>query len=165
MFMVGDSAGAQLVSQCLTILTNRKFAQLYSFDIPEDFRVKACALNCGVYYLGVNRFFKPSEKSMMRAYLPDDYLPYMEQLKVSKYVTKDFPPAFVMTAYNDFLKFMAKPFYRRLKRAGVECDYHCYGSREQKEIGHVFHVNCRSEVADICNDDECAFFRRFSDNE
>lgn len=84
---------------------------------------------------------------------------------VGKKVTKDFPPSFVMTSANDFLKIMAKPLYRKLKKKGVECEYHCYGKKEQKEIGHVFHLDCRSKLADICNDDECAFFARHSHRE
>ena len=160
MFMVGDSAGAQMAQQCLTILTNKTYAGLFSFDIPEDFRIRACCLNCGVYYLCVNKLLKPNDTFMTSAYLPDDYKIYLDQYPVSKYVTSDFPPAFIMTAHHDFIRFMARPFYNKLKKTGVECEYHIYGSKQRKDIGHVFHVNCRLEEAVICNDDECAFFRK-----
>jgi acetyl esterase/lipase len=159
-FMVGDSAGAQLAQQCLTILTNGKFAKLFDLDIPEDFRVRACALNCGAYYMPISRFFRPSDRFLLRDYLPEDHRPYVVQFKVARNMTEDFPPAFVMTAENDFLKFMAEPLCRRLRKLGVECEYRIYGSKERKDIGHVFHVNCRLEEAKICNDDECAFFRK-----
>ena len=97
--------------------------------------------------------------TMMAAYFPDDYLPILPQLKVKKYVTKDFPPAFVMSAQNDYLKMMAKPMWRILQKKGVESELRIYGTKEQKEVGHVFHVNCKLPIAAECNDDECAFFR------
>ncbi|MBR4421974.1 MAG: hypothetical protein IKS69_05525 [Erysipelotrichaceae bacterium] len=75
-------------------------------------------------------------------------------------MTKDFPPSFVMTAYHDFLKVMAYPMHQKLKRLGVESEYHIYGSKDREDIGHVFHVDCKSEEADRCNEDECAFFKK-----
>ncbi len=160
LFMVGDSAGGQLAHQCLTILSNPKYRKLFDFEVPEDFKVKACCLNCAVYTLGVGRLMKPREDTMMKDYLPENYEVYMKQYAVLGNMTKDFPPAFVMTAHNDFLKFMAYPFYLKLKVLGIESEYHIYGSRQQKDIGHVFHLDCRSKEADRCNDEECAFFRR-----
>ena len=160
LFMVGDSAGAQLVHQCLTILTNPKYRNLFAFPVPDDFKVQACALNCGAYSLGVGRFIKPGKSSMIWDYLPEDYKPYLKQFKVGRYMTKDFPPSFVMTAYHDFLKVMAYPMHQKLKRLGVESEYHIYGSKDREDIGHVFHVDCKSEEADRCNEDECAFFKK-----
>ena len=160
LYMVGDSAGGQLAHQCLTILTNKEFRKLFDLDVPDDFKVKACGLNCGVYSLFVNRFMKPSDSFMTTDYLPEDYHPYLKQLAVVKNMTKDFPPSFIMTAHHDFLKFMAFPLYLKLKLLGAESEYHIYGSRKRKDIGHVFHLDCRSDEADRCNDEECDFFRR-----
>ena len=161
-FMLGDSAGGQLCHQVLTILTNPKYASLFSFDIPENFKVNACALNCGCYFMPFSRLLSPKRCGVIfRAYIPEDYVPLLKQLKAEKFATKDFPPAFVMSAANDYLKFMAKPMYRLLRRRGVETELHIYGSKDQKEIGHVFHVNCKLPLADKCNDDQCAFFRRY----
>lgn len=162
-FMVGDSAGGQLCHQLLTILTNPKYAAMFDFKLPEGFRVNACALNCGCYFIPASRLIPPKKMGgMLGSYLPENHVPVIPQLKVAKYATKDFPPAFVMTAQNDYLKFMAAPLYRKLKRKGVETELHIYGTKEQKEIGHVFHVNCKLELAAKCNDDECAFFRRYT---
>lgn len=161
-FMLGDSAGGQLCHQVLTILTNPKYAALFDFDIPENFKVNACALNCGCYFMPFSRLVSPKRCGVIfRAYIPEDYVPLLKQLKPQKYATKYFPPAFVMSAANDYLKFMAKPMYRLMRRKGVETELHIYGTKQEKEIGHVFHVNCKLPLAAKCNDDECAFFRRF----
>ena len=159
-FMLGDSAGGQLCHQLLTMLTNPEYAALFDFAPPAGFRVNACALNCGCYFLPFNRLISPKMcGASMRAYFPENHIPLLKQLKPQKYTNGDFPPAIVMSAANDFLLFMAKPMYRLLRRRGVEAQLHIYGTKAQKDIGHVFHVNCKLPLADKCNDDQCAFFR------
>ena len=160
LFMVGDSAGAQMTHQCCAIITNEKYASLFDFEVPEGLKINACALNCGIYVFGVSRLFKPNDMTMMADYLPQDYKPLLPQFKVIKNTTKDFPPAFVMTAQEDMLKLMAPPLYRHLQKVGVESEYHIYGEKGNKEVGHVFHVNVKLAEGQKCNDDECEFFRR-----
>ena len=65
-----------------------------------------------------------------------------------------------MTAKNDYLRFMAPPLlYAKLRARGVKSFLRIYGKKSQKEITYVFRLNCHSELADRCNDEECAFFR------
>lgn len=159
-FLLGDSAGGQLCQQVLMLLTNPKYAALFPFSAPEGFRVNACALNCGCYFFPFSRLLSPKRCGVIfEAYFPEDYVPLLEQLKVRKYVTRDFPPAIVMSAANDYLRMMAKPMYRILRRKGVEAKLQIYGTKAQKEVGHVFHVNCKLPIGVQCNDDQCAFFR------
>ena len=159
-FMVGDSAGGQLAFQVLTMLTNPEYAALFPFDVPMDFRVNACGLNCGCYFMPLSRIVTPKRMgAIFEAYFPEDYLPLVPSLKAEKHITSAFPPAFVMSATNDYLKMMAPPLHRKLKRKGVETLLRIYGTKEQKEMGHVFHLNCYLEAATRCNDEQCAFFR------
>ena len=160
-FTVGDSAGGQIEFQLLTMLTNPDYAAIFSFGPPEGFRVNACALNCGCYFFPpFNRFLSPRKASpMFEAYFPEDFLSIAGQIKAHKYVTDQFPPAFVMTSANDYLRMMAKPVHRLLKRKKVESVLHIFGTKAQKEIGHVFHLNCYYPLAAQCNDMECDFFR------
>ena len=64
-----------------------------------------------------------------------------------------------MTSRNDYLRMMAPPLHALLKFKGVESKLRIYGKKSEKEIGHVFHLNCRSQLAALCNDEQCAFFR------
>ena len=161
LFLVGDSAGGQICYQMAAMVSNPQYAALFDFKPPQGFTIKGCGLNCGCYFIPASRFLTPKRMGgMLQGYLPEDHIPILPQLKVGKYITKDFPPSFIMSAENDYLKFMAAPLYRLLKRRGVECEKHIYGTKDQKEIGHVFHVNCKLPLAAKCNDDQCAFFRR-----
>lgn len=160
LFVVGDSAGGQLASQYLTILTNPEFAKLFAFQTP-DVRVRAAALNCGVY--DTRNYIATGADEYLLEYVDKEKLSedMLEGLDTIKYMTSDFPPAFVMSAYYDFAVANAEPMYRHLQSLSVPCELKIYGSKEQEEIAHVFHVNIKLPEAEKCNDEECAFFRRF----
>jgi len=160
-FTVGDSAGAQIELQLLCMLTNPEYAALFHFAPPEGFRVRAAALNCGCYFIPLSRLVSPRLMGIIfKAYFPEDYIPLLRQIKAHKYVTSAFPPSVVMSASHDYLKFMAAPMYRILKRRGVEARLDLYGEKGQEEYCHVFHVNCYLEGAARCNDEQCEFFRK-----
>ncbi len=152
MFFVGDSAGAQLLSQYAAAVTNPAYAKILRLEIPP-MRMRAIALNCGTYELS-------DSDSFLRSYLTKKVSDYGEELQVLDHINADFPPAFVMSATGDFLYEMAAPMSALLTERGVENELHLYGDETNKP-GHVFHVDVRSEEARICNDEECAFFRRF----
>ena len=159
-FVVGDSAGGQLAFQLLTMLTNPKYSALFPFDAPRNFRVNACGLNCGCYFMPISKWIPPKKAGkIFEAYFPEDYMPCVPSLKAEKYIKKAFPPAYVMTSRNDYLRLMAPPLHILLKIKGVESVLRIYGKKEEKEIGHVFHLNCHFPLADQCNDEEAAFFR------
>jgi len=159
-FTVGDSAGGQLNFQLLTLVSNPSFAVLFPFKAPEGFKVRACGLNCGCYFIPLSKFVTPQRMgALFEALMPEDYMTYVPQLKAHKYLTKDFPAAFVMTFQHDYLKMMAAPAHRKLKKAGAESILRIYGDRKDKQFGHVFHLRIRHPLAKEVNDAQCAFFR------
>ncbi|MBQ2934772.1 MAG: alpha/beta hydrolase fold domain-containing protein [Lachnospiraceae bacterium] len=164
-FVVGDSAGAQLTSQYLTIMTNPEYAKLFTFKTP-DITVRACGLNCGLYDArkcaerGLDEcFIEYIGRKVTKLVYADEQL--LDSLDVLKHMTKEFPPAYVMSAHNDFLLPDAEPMYQHLQSLGVDTELKIYGSKEQEEIAHVFHVNCKLEEAVACNDAECNFFKKY----
>jgi len=162
-FVAGDSAGAQLNSQYAAIYSNPEYAKLFDFKVPEEVKIRAIALNCGLYSLETDN----SGGGILNANkLQQDYLgknlseTKLRQLDVLGNITKDYPPSFVMTAEYDFLKGNAKPMADFLASKGVEAEYKLYGTAEQHYMFHVFHVNMNLEEARICNQDEAAFFKK-----
>ena len=75
-------------------------------------------------------------------------------------MTEKFPPAFIMTAEEDFLRNQAPLMYEKLKSMHILCEFHDYRSGKSEKLGHVFHLNIRSEDAHKCNDEECRFFKQ-----
>ncbi len=160
LFLVGDSAGGQLAFQLLTILTNEKYSAMFSFAPPAEIRFRACGLNCGCYFMPIFKNVPLSKVGkMFEAYFPEDYVPCIPSLKTHKYITKAFPPAFITTSPNDYLRMMAPPLHILLRLKGVKSVLRIYGEKSREDIGHVFHLNCHLEEADRCNDEQCEFFR------
>lgn len=161
--VTGDSAGAQLASQYLTLLTSSAYRKLFSMQVPYDrITVKAVALNCGCYDMTQRTGGEADEPFL--AYidkaLSEDREMTLERINVIKYINGDFPPTYVMTSEYDFLKKYAQPMYELLKEKGIICEYKLYGNAGDEHMGHVFHLDQRLGEAKICNDDECGFFDR-----
>ncbi|MDD6102449.1 MAG: alpha/beta hydrolase [Clostridiales bacterium] len=162
LILVGDSAGGQLVSHYAAIVTNKEFAKLFDFSVP-DITIKALGLNCGAY----------DSKNMILSTDDDAFNEYVgtitnpavsdivEKIDTIGHMTSAFPPSFVMSTVVDFLLPEAEPMYEKLKSLGVPAKLEIYGSSDRPDIGHVFHVNSRMPEARECNDDECEFFRKF----
>lgn len=157
MFIVGDSAGAQLTSHYAAIYSNPEFEALFPFEVPKECKVKAVALNCGLYSVTDDVVCKSPMKKDYLGKLPNED----PRLQVLDNITSEFPPSYVMTSTFDFLKDAAKPMYELLLSKGVEAEYHLYGTEETEYMGHVFHCNMNLEEAHICNADECRFFKQF----
>lgn len=159
-FAVGDSAGAQMLGLYACILTDPDYAARYPFRAPEGMKLRAVALNCGVYRVAPGGW-RDAGTSLMRDVLPGAGTPEeLDTVSVLQHLTPAFPPSFVMTGSGDFLADQAPLLVERLKELGVETEYRYYGD-EHRKLGHVFHCNQRIPEAVQCNDDECAFFRRF----
>ena len=127
-FAVGDSAGGHILSLFCILCSNPEYAAKYQFKVPEGFIPKAVALNCGVYDMSPVNF-----------------------------ITAKFPPCYVMTSNQDFLKEQAPLLLEKLDAAGVCYKYKLYGD-EEHPLYHVFHLDMRNEIGKQCNDEECAFF-------
>ena len=76
-------------------------------------------------------------------------------------ITEKYPPAFITTGTEDFLRNLAHPMYEFLCSKGVAAECKCYGQEGDKNVCHVFHVNILLPEAIRCNDDAAAFFRKY----
>ena len=121
------------------------------------FRIRALGLNCGMYDMA-KRGAEP-RKGIQLDYLGKKIPAEDPRLKVLEAIGSNYPPAYITTACHDFLREEAEPMYRFLVEKGIRTEWKCYGSEEDKSIGHVFHVNILLPDAITCNDDSAAFFR------
>ena len=156
--LVGDSAGAQLASQYAAMLTNPDYMALFGLKRPIDrISIKAVGLNCGLY--DMKTIAAGERKGLHLDYLGKTLSSDDPRLAALENITSAFPPAHITTAYHDVLRECAQPMCDFLQSKGVEAVCKCYGTEEDKTIGHVFHVNIILKEAIRCNDEQCAFFR------
>ena len=159
-FMVGDSAGGQMVSQYAAILTNPRYMELFDLKpLPPGMQLRAVGLNCGVY--DGKAMACEERKGINLDYLGKKLTADDPRVDVLGAITEEFPPAHITTACHDFLRPLAQPMYDFLTAKGIPCKLETYGSEEDEAIGHVFHVNILKPEAIRCNDDQCEFFRQF----
>ena len=157
LFLVGDSAGAQLSSQYAAIQANPEYANLFPLH-PAAVTIRALGLNCGMYDQAANA--AGERKGIHKDYLGK--LPSTDpRFRVLESIGSNYPPAYLTTSCHDFLRPCAEPMYRFLRKKGVETAWKCYGTEENEAVGHVFHVNIILPEARQCNDDTAAFFRRY----
>ena len=158
LFLVGDSAGAQLASQYAAMWANPVYAALFQLKLPKV-RIRALGLNCGLYDM-VARASEP-RKGLHLDYFGRDLSPDDPRFRVLESIGSNYPPAFITTGTCDFLRQNAEPMCRFLTEKGVDARWRCYGREGDKKVCHVFHVNIPLPEAQQCNDDEAAFFREF----
>lgn len=159
-FMVGDSAGAHMAALFCCATTNSEYADIINFHPQKEHTPKAVALNCGVYDIE-QRIEHDQDNLFAPDLLGENWKENFDRLtNTGRYVTKDFPPTFIMSSSHDFLKYQLPKMKDILSKAGVEVFDKIYGDENTPELTHVFHCNIRLPMAKVCNDEECDFFKR-----
>lgn len=153
-FLVGDSAGAQIAFQYGAMYSNKEYEDIMEIKVPK-FTLKALGLCCGTYDLK-KRALGAAGKGVMRDYLGKDILKYGEKLDVLNYITEDYPPTYLFSATGDYLMAECKPMAELLKSKGVKCEYKIYGN---EQTYHVFHVDMRNEFSGEANGEQLEFFK------
>ena len=156
LFLVGDSAGAQIASQYAAIVTNPDYGMLFNFTVP-NVTLRGIGLNCGMYDGAALAGGKRS--GVAKDYLGVQLPASDPRLQVLFHIDGRYPPAHITTAHHDFLKDHAEPMERLLRQRGVKTQLTCYGRPQDSSIGHVFHLDLRKPEAKQCNDDQCDFFK------
>lgn len=165
-FMVGDSAGAHLLGLYMAVCTDRQYAAALHLEVISGFVPKAIALNCGAYR--PMEWSQPHSKQDegVTALLMNDLLPYggtdeeLKMIDVTEHLNADFPPIFIMTAFGDSTvgADQANLLTEASNRIGLKYIRKEYGDKEHP-LYHVFHVTMQEPMADVCNNDECEFFK------
>ena len=154
LFLVGDSAGAQITSQYAAIAMNPTYAAHFDFNVPQ-ISIRAVGLNCGMY--DAAGLAAGKRIPIINDYLGKGFPATDPRLQVLESITSNYPAAHITTACGDFLKDNAHPMAEFLRSMGIRAELKCYGL--DPSLGHVFHVNISLAEATLCNDDQCNFFR------
>lgn len=157
LFIVGDSAGAQLASQYGVIYSNPEYAKLFDISVP-NVKLRALGLNCGMYDLRTVVLHSNENDFKIKDYFTPEFRRFGMMLDPLMYLNEKFPPSHVLTAGNDFLKDHCKPMADFINSKGAYAEWKIYGD---ENYGHVFHVNVKKELAHIANDEQCDFFKRY----
>lgn len=160
--LMGDSSGAHIATQYATIWANPMYAELCGIKIPEKLVIKACVVNCGIY--DILHTDLGEIQGVVAAYLNGEPEKYKLEMDIIGHVTEKFPPTYVMTASQDFVRDYAKKFCECLLQNHVPYQYRLYGKEEEQQYEHVFHCDIKLPEATVCNDEECEFLKNIFAN-
>ncbi|MCQ2422273.1 MAG: alpha/beta hydrolase [Lachnospiraceae bacterium] len=156
-FLIGDSAGAQLACEYAIANSNAAYSEAIGLSDKPNVTILGVSLACGMYYVGER------EKLGETADMVTDYLGADNPLKETlysalDYITDAFPPAMVFSSKDDFLRESCEPLVALLKEKGVPAKGHIYGLDEDRMIYHVFHLDLNEPVGQKANRDQIEFF-------
>ncbi|GFZ27454.1 alpha/beta hydrolase [Lactobacillus corticis] len=155
-FLVGDSAGGQMVEQYVTILTNPEYRAKFGYELT-DLHFRAAAMNSAAFFVTDPGMIS----DLTEAYFTKEVVAEKwDMLETEKYITKDFLPCFLTTANEDFIHDQTFIFDGFLRAVGVPHVTKSYGDKDHPEP-HVFLINQRDELASQANDEEAAFFTKY----
>ncbi|GEK89388.1 Acetyl esterase/lipase [Alkalibacterium putridalgicola] len=166
-FIIGDSAGAQLAFQYSTMYTNPEYSKLFDFALSQTLDIQGSALNCGMYEIYKKMASLDEEGKnadlelviLLKDYLGKNWQQYEEQFTIKDFVTDKFPPTYLMTAQYDLLRDEALPMYEALIKRGVKVTYKKFGDPGEEQYGHIFQCNMNLEEAKEANKEQCHFFK------
>ena len=153
-FLVGDSAGAQIASQYGVICSNPDYEAIMEIKKPQ-ITLRGLGLCCGLYDIR-KKLATEGCKGILRDYLTGKPDLFGEKLNIINYITKNYPPTYLFSSKGDFLLQDCKPMADHLTSKGVRCEYKIYGNAQTM---HVFHVDMRNEFGTQANKEQAQFFQ------
>ncbi|WP_051536044.1 alpha/beta hydrolase [Ruminococcus flavefaciens] len=151
-FGLGDSSGAAGMAAYAAVLTCPGLAEEFPVTPPEGLKLRGLGLNCGTYTA------KGRADFYINTLPKNDPEKVLELLHTVDHITADYPPCFLMTAADDFMKDQQAPMEEALRAKGVRFVSKLYGD-ESNRLGHVFHCNIRDKNAAEANKEQLEFFR------
>ncbi len=137
-FLVGDSAGGQMVSICAAICKNKKMQE--DFGVTPSLDFKAIGAICpAVDLISPNFMMNVNLKSLLGDKPKEN--PLYKYMDYENVAFLGLAPFYIVTANGDFLKKQAKKLKKVLDRHGVENVFYYYDETvDGKKLPHVFSV-------------------------
>ncbi len=141
-FMVGESAGATLSSLFACILSHPTLKANYPFSF--DFKLSGMGLSCGIY--DYDAFLKDliwvplRQATLASIFMRQDFkqAPLYAKASPLLYITKDFPPTYLMSTALDFLMPQTQLCRKKLIQEKISFVYDFYPLRQM--LPHSFHT-------------------------
>ncbi|ACA40361.1 lipase [Lysinibacillus sphaericus] len=170
LFIGGDSAGAQIASQTIAIITNEALAK--SMDIQptvDKKQLKGALLFCGVYNMDKigaqsSPIIKKGIQSVFWAYTgTKDFKSYsrIDEMSTVKHVTPNYPPTFLTVGDADPLAPQSTELIDVLKKNGVEVESVLFEGTNS-DLGHEYQFDFTTTHAEQTLGKTLAFIKKYS---
>lgn len=162
LYGIGDSAGANILGMYAGLLSKPSLNEKYDHNLNlPDLNLKAIALNCGLYNPAKQSIIQDGSLTshlMKELFVHKGNLKELDLINVKNYVSENYPPSFIMTSNDDFLREQPEYLMKYLRKKDVPFIYRFFASKT-KHLEHVFHLNIKLKESQICANEECNFFK------
>ncbi len=146
LFLVGDSAGAQIAAQTALVISDPSYARRIGVE-PGVARkwLRGVVLFCGPHD-PIGRqpswLFRPYIRTIVWSYMGtrDFEDPSVKRISVVPYVAADFPPAFISVGNDDPLAPQSVALAQALSAKGVEIDTLFFPDDHEPPLGHEYQM-------------------------
>jgi acetyl esterase/lipase len=158
LFLAGDSAGAQLAAQLANIVSSPAYAAEVGMA-PSITRaqLRGVILHCGVYDLDLG---PPGHFMRTAAWAYSGRKDTkLAEISVARYVTAEFPPAFISVGNGDPLEPHSRALADALTRAGVKTDTLFFPDGHEPELPHEYQFNLDTQAGRLALERTLRFLR------
>ncbi|RPE80153.1 alpha/beta hydrolase [Vulcaniibacterium tengchongense] len=164
LFLAGDSAGAQIVAQMANIVASPAYAARVGIGAPlARAQLRGVLLYCGAYDVTMANSDGPYAgllETLLWSYSGrKDFLrdPGIAAAAVIRYVTPDFPPAFVSAGNADPLAPQSRAFAAALRRQGVAVDALFFPGHHVPALPHEYQFDLDTAAGRLALERSAAF--------
>jgi acetyl esterase len=147
-FLAGDSAGAQIAAQLANAISVPSYAAALDIRPPiQRSQLRGVILYCGLYDLGLAKFdgaFGHFMRTTMWSYTGEKHLSEQARIgefSVARFVTAEFPPAFISAGNADPLLPHSQALVDALTRSGVRVDSLFFPDDYRPPLPHEYQFN------------------------
>lgn len=165
LYLAGDSAGAQLAAQVANILTVPSYAQTVGISPSmERAQLRGVILFCGVFDLELadphgpfGHFFR----TVTWAYSGQKNAPPLPEISVMRFVTREFPPAFISAGNGDPLLRQSRAMAEALTKQGAKVETLFFPDDYRPELPHEYQFNLDTDAGRLALERTLKFLATF----
>ena len=165
LFLAGDSAGAQLAAQMANLVSVPSYAaKLGVAPSIQRSQLRAVILHCGVYELELANLDGPFGhffRTVMWSYSGRKNAAPPPEISVARFVTREFPPAFVSAGNADPLLPQSKALVDALTRQGAKVDALFFPDDYKPELPHEYQFNLDTDAGRLALERALEFLATF----
>jgi len=165
LYLAGDSAGAQIAAQVANLTTDPSYAAM--IGIAPSIRrsqLRGVILYCGVYDLELTDLHGPFGhffRTVIWAYSGQKNAPPLPEISVARFVTAQFPPAFVSAGNDDPLLPQSRALADALTRQGAKVETLFFPADYRPELPHEYQFYLETDAAQLALERTLKFLATF----